>query len=237
MSEDKKISIKDRPQDLQPRERLMSEGAGALSNAELFAILLNTGTSEKNVLELAEDVLLYAGGLEGMLGQSIKSLCTIKGIGPAKATTLLAAVEIARRILKLERRKKHDVIDSAAAAAVALRVNLQTAEQEAFQVLYLDVKNRLLGTCELFRGTVNGTNVHPRDVFREAVKYNAVSVIVGHNHPSGDIRPSSADEALTRRLAEAGKIMGIPLLDHVIVSDWSSEDYFSFKEKDLLGHE
>lgn len=237
MSEDKKISIKDRPQDLQPRERLMSEGAGALSSAELFAILLNTGTSEKNVLELAEDVLLYAGGLEGMLGQSIKSLCTIKGIGPAKATTLLAALEIARRILKLEQRKKHDVIDSAAAAAVALRVNLQTAEQEAFQVLYLDVKNRLLGTRELFRGTVNGANVHPRDVFREAVKYNAVSVIVGHNHPSGDIRPSSADEALTRRLAEAGKIMGIPLLDHVIVSDWSSEDYFSFKEKGLLGHE
>lgn len=101
-------------------------------------------------------------------------------------------------------------------------------------VLLLDVKNRLIGSRELFVGTVNSTNVHPRDIFREAVRMNAVSVIVGHNHPSGDLNPSKADIALTRRLLDAGKIMGIPLLDHIIVGDFFEETYLSFKEENLL---
>ena len=177
---------------------------------------------------------MAVGGLEGMLDQTVESLCRVKGVGPAKAATLLAAVELARRLLHLEKKRDQQEVCDAASAARALRANLRVSEQECFMVLLLDVKNRLIGSRELFVGTVNSTNVHPRDIFREAVRMNAVSVIVGHNHPSGDLNPSKADIALTRRLLDAGKIMGIPLLDHIIVGDFFEETYLSFKEENLL---
>ena len=234
MSEEKKPTMKERPSDLQPRERLIAQSPRALSTVELFAILLHTGTSEKDVLSLSNDLLMAVGGLEGMLDQTVESLCRVKGVGPAKAATLLAAVELARRLLHLEKKRDQQEVCDAASAARALRANLRVSEQECFMVLLLDVKNRLIGSRELFVGTVNSTNVHPRDIFREAVRMNAVSVIVGHNHPSGDLNPSKADIALTRRLLDAGKIMGIPLLDHIIVGDFFEETYLSFKEENLL---
>ena len=234
MSEEKKPTMKERPSDLQPRERLIAQSPRALSTAELFAILLHTGTSEKDVLSLSNDLLMAVGGLEGMLDQTVESLCRVKGVGPAKAATLLAAVELARRLLHLEKKRDQQEVCDAASAARALRANLRVSEQECFMVLLLDVKNRLIGSRELFVGTVNSTNVHPRDIFRESVRMNAVSVIVGHNHPSGDLNPSKADIALTRRLLDAGKIMGIPLLDHIIVGDFFEETYLSFKEENLL---
>ena len=228
------VPMKDRPPEMQPRERLMNDSAQSLSTAELLAILLRTGTTQDDVLQLAGKVLTEAGGLEGMLQQNMASLCKIKGIGEAKACTLLAAIELGRRLMLANRAKREVCIDSSIKAAEVIRSRMRYDEQEAFHVLYLDVKNRLIDEKELFVGTVNGANVHQRDIFREAVRLNAVRLIVGHNHPSGDLSPSKEDILLTRRIEQAASIIGIEFLDHVIVGTILDNEYFSFKEHGYL---
>ena len=230
----KNIPMKDRPPELQPRERLMNDSAQSLSTAELLAILLRTGTAQEDVLQLAGKVLMEAGGLEGMFHQSMSSLCAIKGIGEAKACTLLAAIELGRRMMLANRANRDECIDSTEKAAQAIRFSMRYDEQEAFHVLYLDVKNRLIQAKELFVGTVNGANVHQRDIFREAVRLNAVRLIVGHNHPSGDLSPSKEDILLTKRIEKSSEIIGIEFLDHVIVGTIQDNQYFSFREHGYL---
>lgn len=228
------IKIKDRPPELQPRERLMSESAQVLSSEELLAILLRTGTQKQDVLELAREVLLRAGGLEGMLTQNMQSLCEINGIGPTKACTLLAAIEIGHRLARASRDKDKAPVQCAEDAADFLHTVIRSDEQEAFAVLYLNAKNIVIDARVLFIGTVNGANVHPRDIFREAVRRNAVGIIVGHNHPSGDVNPSREDLLLTKRLQEAADIIGINFLDHLILGTNGGMKYLSFKDNGYM---
>lgn len=228
------IKIKDRPPELQPRERLMSESAKVLSSEELLAILLRTGTQKQDVLELSREVLLRAGGLEGMLTQNMQSLGEINGIGPTKACTLLAAIEIGHRLARASRAKDKESIRASEDAADLLRMVIRSHEQEAFAVLYLNAKNVVIDARTLFIGTVNGANVHPRDIFREAVRRNAVSIIVGHNHPSGDVTPSREDFSLTKRLQEAAKIIGVNFLDHIILATNGDMKYLSFKDNGYI---
>ncbi|MEE0511147.1 MAG: DNA repair protein RadC [Peptococcaceae bacterium] len=227
------LKIKDRPPELQPREKLILKGAQQLTETELLAILLRTGTAKCDVLELAQMVLEEAGGLEGLLCQDMKALCAIKGIGQTKACTLMATIEIGRRLVRLGSSKEMGICDSFGAAA-ALRENFHSDEQESFHVLYLDARNKIIDVKELFRGTVNGTNVHPRDIFREAVRLNAVGLIVGHNHPSGDLTPSREDLLLTKRVREGAALLGLSFLDHIILGGMYSESYFSFKDAGYL---
>lgn len=227
------VKMKDRPADLQPRERLMKESAQALSPTELLAILLRTGTRERDVLALAQAVLTESDGLEGLLYQNMHSLSKINGIGASKACILLAAIELGRRLATVGA-NAIEVIDGAQTAARVFCGRLRTNEQESFLVCYLDAKNRIIETRELFVGTVNGANVHPRDIFREAVRLNAVSLIICHNHPSGDVRPSQEDMLVTKRIAEAAEVIGVSLLDHIILGTKGSGEYLSFKDKGYL---
>lgn len=225
--------IKDRPPELQPREKLMTQGVQSLSETELLAILLRTGTAKRDVLELAQTVLETAGGLEGLLCQDMHTLCDINGIGQTKACTLMATIEIGRRLVRIGSKKEMGICDSFGAAA-ALRENFRSDEQEAFHVLYLDARNRVIEVKELFIGTVNGANVHPRDIFREAVRHNAVGLIIGHNHPSGDLIPSREDLLLTKRVREGARLLGLSFLDHIILGSLQEEHYFSFKDAGYL---
>lgn len=234
MSDKGTTKLKDRPPEMRPRERLVSGTAQSLSTSELLAILLQTGTQEHGVTELADIVLIESGGLEGLLRQTMNSLCTIKGIGPGKACLLLAAIELGRRIALLNVQRESRRVSDTEGAAWFLRANLRNDEQEAFHVLYLDGKHNLIEAKELFVGTANSANVHPRDIFREAVRLNAVALIIGHNHPSGDLSPSRDDLLLTKRVREGADLLGLSLLDHIIVGGRSSEAYLSFKEAGYL---
>lgn len=227
--------LKHRPLNLQPRERLMNESADCLTEAELLAILLRTGTRERDVLALSETVLKESGGLEGLLGQNMQSLCAIKGIGQTKACTLLATIEIGRRLVRASKKHEKTRISDSQSAAEILYPLLRSDEQETFFVIYLDAKNQVIHQPRaLFIGTINGAHVHLRDIFREAVKYNAVSLIVGHNHPSGDVNPSKEDLRLTKRIQEAADIIGVRFLDHIILATSFDSQYLSFRDKGYL---
>lgn len=226
--------IKERPPEMRPRERLMEDSAQSLNNAELLAILLQTGTVDRGVLELADDILIASGGLEGLLRQNLASLCDFKGVGPGKACMLLAAIELGRRLSLLASRQNERRVRDAESAAWFLRGDIRSDEQESFHVLYLDAKNNVIEVKELFVGTVNGANVHPRDIFREAVRLNAVSLIIGHNHPSGDLTPSRDDLLLTKRVREAAALMGINFLDHIILAGSQDTQYLSFQDAGYL---
>lgn len=229
-----KPRFKDRPLELRPRERLIQGSPQDLSNSELLAILLQTGTVLHDVTDLAAIVLTHTGGLEGLLHQSMRSLCEVKGIGPSKACMLLAAIELGRRLALVQSQQEKRRITTSASAAWFIRTQIRNSEQESFHALYLDAKHSLIAAKELFVGTANSANVHPRDIFREAVRLNAVALIIGHNHPSGDLTPSTSDLKLTKRLCQAAELLGITLLDHIIVADPRSEAYLSFKENGYL---
>ncbi|MDO4281810.1 MAG: DNA repair protein RadC [Peptococcaceae bacterium] len=235
MMENKVFStrVKEKPVELRPRERLERGSAKSLSDTELIAILLGTGTSGHDVMALADEILCQSGGIEGLLQLNMRSLCDFKGVGKGKAATLLAAIEIGRRLMRTGRREQQQITDSLAASQL-IRGNLRTSEQESFHVIYLDSKNRPLEVRELFVGTVNGTSIHLRDIFREAVRQNAVSIIVGHNHPSGDVTPSKEDRILTRQIQDAAALLGVKLLDHIIVGEEFGTDYLSFCDKGYL---
>lgn len=226
------LKIKDAPE-LQPREKLTRQGARRLSDTELLAILLRTGTTERDVLALAQAVLDDAGGLAGLLGQDMDTLCAVKGIGQTKACTLMATIEIARRLVRTRVGSEQSICDSFSAQAV-LRENFRTGEQEAFHALYLDARHRPIAVKEIFLGTVDSVHVHPRDIFREAVRVGAVSLIIGHNHPSGDLTPSSDDFLLTKRVREGAELLGLNFLDHIILGHLTSDTYLSFKDAGYL---
>ncbi len=234
MSDGIRPKFRERPPEMRPRERLIADSAKSLNNAELLAILLQTGNGERDVLTLAEDILITSGGLEGLLRQNLHSLCEIKGIGPGKACMLLAAIELGCRFSHLQAGQAQRQVRDSESAAWYLRGNIHNSEQESFHVLYLDAKNNILEVRELFVGTVNGASVHPRDIFREAVRLNAVSLIIGHNHPSGDLTPSRDDLLLTRRVREASALMGINFLDHIIVAGAQDSRYLSFQDAGYL---
>jgi DNA repair protein RadC len=208
--------VSDLIQTERPRERMLTAGAQALSGAELLAILLGTGTPGVNAVELGQSLLSELGGLPGLHRASLEDLCKRRGIGPAKAAQLKAAVELGRRLAGREAEAR-PLIDSPADAADLLRYEMGVLEQEELRVLLLDTRNRLMKTTTVYRGSLNMSWIRIGEVFREAIRTNAASIIVAHNHPSGDPQPSPEDVAVTRALVEAGKLLDIEVLDHLII--------------------
>jgi len=225
------MAFKDLPAHARPREKLIARGAAALADAELLALLLRTGVAGKNVLQLAQELLDHFGGLSGLLQAGADDLKVIKGMGgDSKRAELIAVLELARRAMA-ERLKERAVFDSPGAVKEYLQMHIGSRPYEVFAVLFLDAQHRLIVLEELFRGTLAQTSVYPREVVMRALHHNAAAVVLSHNHPSGSIEPSRADESLTQTLRAALSLIDVRVLDHVIVSAGQS---FSMAEKGLL---
>ena len=222
-------TIKDLPIDERPRERLEHAGEGALSTSELLAIILRTGVGGESVLDMAQRLLYRYGGLPGLARASFAELEAEKGLGQAKTAQLKAALELGRRMLLVSPEDRF-VVRSPADVAQFLMAEMAHLEQEHFRVLYLDTRNRLLGVETLYVGSLNVSHVRVGEVFRDAIKRNCAAIIVAHNHPSGDPTPSPEDVEVTRRLVEAGKMLDIEVLDHLIIGQ---QRFVSLRERGL----
>ncbi|WP_291926025.1 DNA repair protein RadC [Limnohabitans sp.] len=209
------MSIKDLPVDARPREKLLARGPQALSDVELLAILLRTGMAGKNVFQLSEE-LLGPDGIAGLLNATVQSLQMVKGLGPAKQAELLAVFEMARRALS-QRLKERQAFHTPGAVKQYLQLQLAHKNHEVFAVLFLDNQNRMLAMEELFRGTLSQTSVYPREVVMRALHHQAAAVVLSHNHPSGSVQPSRADEHLTQTLKASLALVDVRVLDHIIV--------------------
>jgi len=210
--------LKDLPHDSRPREKLLARGPGALSDAELLALLLRTGIPGKNVLQLGQELLDTFGGVAGLLHTTAADLQRIKGLGgAAKRAQLVAVLELARRALAGEL-KKNTLFDTPQAVRDYLQLQLGSRPHEVFAILFLDSQNRLIALEELFRGTLTQTSVYPREVVIRTLALNAASVVLAHNHPSGWAQPSRADEALTHNLKSALALVDVRVLDHFVVT-------------------
>lgn len=204
------------PADERPRERLLAHGAESLSDAELLAIFLRTGTSGMPVMDLARSLIDSFGGLRGLMTASRSQFCGIRGLGTAKYAQVQAAMEMARRVMD-EPLRQGDPLRSPEDTRRFLASRLGTYPHEVFAGLFLDNRHRIIQYQELFRGTIDGAAVYPREVVRQALEYNAAAVIFAHNHPSGVAEPSDADVSLTRRLKDALGLVYIRVLDHMVV--------------------
>ncbi len=224
------MAITDWPHNERPREKLLERGPEALSDAELLAIFLRTGVNGKTAVDLARDLLGAFGGLRNLLSAGRQEVCATAGLGLAKYAQLQAALEIGRRHLA-ERLLRGAVLTSSNDTKEYLQAMLRDREHEVFSCLFLDNRHRVLAFEELFRGTLNGTAVYPREVIKRAIRHNAAAVILVHNHPSGVAEPSRADELLTVRLKEALALVEVKVLDHVVVGDG---EMVSFSERGLL---
>jgi len=226
------IMVRDLPMDERPREKLIKYGSSYLSNAELLAILLRTGTKDVSVIRIAEEVLSHfeGQGLSGLIHMSPQELARIKGVGLTKAATILAAVELGRR-LAVRAAETIDHIGGPEDAAHYAMPRFRFEQQEHFALMTLDQKNHITGFFDLTVGTLTASLVHPREVYRKAIQQSAASIIVFHNHPSGDPSPSREDIAVTERLAKSGKVVGIDMLDHIILG---KDTFVSLKEEGIM---
>ena len=224
-------SIKEIPLNDRPREKMAANGAAVLTDAELIAILLRTGTAEKSAIDIASEMTADGGLYKRLAGITrLNELTNIKGLGQAKAATVLAALEIGRRIASAKPIEKihlscpQDVADF-------LMPRLRYAAKEQFVVILLNGKNKVIGTEVVSEGSLSSSIVHPREVYAPAILHHAAAIMVAHNHPSGDPKPSLEDEEVTRMLSRSGKVLGIPMIDHVIIGDGN---YYSFLENEAL---
>lgn len=233
------MHLHDLPPDARPREKLLARGAGALADAELLALLLRTGIQGKGVLQMAHELLQLPspsgdstgfGGIAGLLSAREQDLRRVKGLGPAKRAELLAVMELARRAMAQQLRER-EVFASPGAVKHFLQLQLAARPHEVFAVLFLDVQNRLLAMEEMFRGTLTQTSVYPREVVLRALHHQSAAVVLAHNHPSGSVQPSRADEALTQTLKAALALVDVRVLDHVIVAPGSA---LSMAERGLV---
>ena len=224
------MAITDWPVDDRPREKLLAKGADALSDAELLAIFLRTGIRGKSAVDLARDLLTSSGSLSALCSAGESDVCELPGMGQAKYAQLQAVMEMARRTLK-EKLATGNALNSPSAVRDFLRMKLQALPHEVFFVLFLDAQNRVIGSEELFRGTLTQTSVYPREVVKRALHHNAGAVIFAHNHPSGVAEPSHADETLTQALKHALSLIDVRVLDHFIVA---GSGVLSFAERGLL---
>jgi len=222
--------IRDYKEEDRPRERLILQGPTSLSNQELIAILLRTGTKKESVLNLSNRLLHQFEGLRLLKDASLEEIMSINGIGQAKAVQVMAAIEVGRRISNLTFEDRY-VIRSPEDGANFLMNDMRFLNQEHFVCLYLNTKNQVIHQQTIFIGSLNASIVHPREVFREAFRRSAASIVCAHNHPSGDPAPSKEDIDVTRRLVECGKMIGIDILDHLIIGD---KKYVSLKEKGYM---
>jgi DNA repair protein RadC len=225
----RRYTIKQLPPELRPRERLLEAGPEALSNAELLGILFGIGTKEKTAVELASEVISENGDLFGLHNVSIHDLVKVHGIGTAKACIILAAVEFGKRLGRV-RNVGRPVISSPADVDGLLRGRIANLDRENFVAVLLNTKNEVIESPTISVGTLSSSLVHPREVFKPAIRASAASVVLAHNHPSGKVEPSREDREVTKRLAEAAEIIGIEVLDHVIIG----EEHFSMKEHGML---
>lgn len=225
------LLIRDVPVTERPRERLLQAGASVLTNQEIIAILLRTGSKKDSVIDLAGKVLSNFDGLDLLKEATIEELCTIDGIGLAKAVELSAAMELGRRIHTLQTKERY-VIRSPEDVSSLVMEDMRFLKQEHFVCLYLNTKNQVIYRHTVFIGSLNASIVHPREVFKEALRRSSASIICLHNHPSGDPSPSREDIDVTKRLYEAGRVLGIELLDHIIIGD---RTFISLKEQGHVG--
>jgi DNA repair protein RadC len=228
------LKIREMPPDERPREKLAKHGASALTDPELLAILLRTGVSGKNVVEVGRELLKRYGSLEGLSRCTVDELSAIRGIGPAKALHLVAAFGLGKRLAQETLSKQK--LDSPELVHALLGAEMRMLHKESLRVILLDTRYHLIRIEEISLGSINESIAHPRDVFRPALISSAYAVIVVHNHPSGDASPSQTDHSLTRRLAEAAELLQIKLLDHIIIGAPTEQraGYFSFKEAGIL---
>jgi DNA repair protein RadC len=224
------LPIRDWPAGERPREKLLAGGPACLSDAELLAIFLRTGAPGRSAVDLARELLLGFGGLRGLLTADLASFSALPGLGPVKYAQLQAGLELARRHLE-ETVRRGPALGSPDAVRRFLRARLRDLPHEVFCCLHLDNRNRVIAFEELFRGTIDGASVHPREVVKRALAQNAAALILAHNHPSGVAEPSQADEVITRRLKSALALVDIRVLDHLVVGDAAC---VSFAERGLL---
>jgi DNA repair protein RadC len=237
------MALKTLPIDARPRERLLARGPSALSDTELLAILLRTGIVGKGVMQMAQELLSPAlpdpstgavqggfGGIGGLLQAGADDLKRIKGLGPAKRTALVAVLELARRMLA-QALPKREMFQSPRAVRDYLQLHLGSKPHEVFSVLFLDSQNGLIAMEEMFRGTLSQASVYPREIVVRALHHQAASVVLVHNHPSGHVQPSRADEDLTRALTDALRLVDVRVLDHIIVAPGAS---LSMAEQGLI---
>lgn len=218
--------IKDILEDERPREILIKKGEAYLSDSQLLAILINNGTTEKSAISLATEIIQHNGSLKNLAGINVEQLSQIKGIGDAKACRIIAALELGRRVAVSRGLDKFRITSPQDAGNIYME-ELRYLKKEIFRIVMLNTKNVIIGTKDISLGSLNASIVHPREVFVEAIKKSSNKIILMHNHPSGDPFPSEEDKNITRRLQEAGNIIGIEVLDHVIIGDGI---YYSFKE-------
>jgi DNA repair protein RadC len=222
-------TIKDLPSGERPRERLLHYGAAALSSVELLAIILRTGTHDENVIRVAQRLLATFGGLTGLAKANTAELTSEKGLGPAKAAQLKAALEMGKRLL-VESPDERPQIRSPADAANIVMSEMGLLDQEHLRTMLLDTKNRVLATPTIYVGSLNTSLIRVGELFREAIRSNCASLIVLHNHPSGDPTPSPEDVAVTRQIVEAGKLLDVEVLDHLVIG---RQRFVSLKERGL----
>lgn len=227
---DNRIMIRDLPLEERPREKMRILGAGALSSAELLAILLRVGHKDQSAVQLATRVITSCGGLQNLPDLALEELENFKGLGPAKAVMIKAALELGCRLATTQR-DRADSITTPRQAAGLFMEELRYKKKEYFKVLLLNTKNHVISREEISVGSLNASIVHPREIFSIPLRKSAASVILIHNHPSGDPAPSREDLEVTRRLVEAGTILGVIVRDHIIIGDGC---FFSFREKGLL---
>ncbi|HHX86799.1 MAG TPA: DNA repair protein RadC [Firmicutes bacterium] len=225
-----RLTIKDLPQQERPREKLKLFGAEALSNVELLAVLLRTGTRQESAMELAARLLSVSGGLRLLPDLSLEEMEQVKGVGLAKAVQIKAAFELGRRLATAPR-EELDRITNPRQAAELFMEELRYKKKEYFKLLLLNTKNQVISKEKISVGSLSSSIVHPREIFNVPIKKSAASIILVHNHPSGDPTPSQEDLEVTRRLVEAGQILGIVVQDHLIIGDGY---YISFKEKGFI---
>ncbi|NPV27206.1 MAG: DNA repair protein RadC [Firmicutes bacterium] len=225
-----RYTLKDLPANCRPRERLAQYGPQSLSNSELLAILLRTGTPTETVLELANQLLAQPKGLRFLAEASVEELSAYRGIGLAKATQIKAAVELGRRVASVSPEIR-PVIKSPQDVSLLVMDDMRFLDREHFRTIALNSKNQVVGIDTISIGSLNSSLVHPRELFRTVISRSAAAIVLVHNHPSGDPSPSREDLEVTRRIVEVGKLLGVEVLDHIIIGDGC---FISLKEKGII---
>lgn len=224
------FTVRDLPKSERPRERLIKFGPEALSAQELLALVIGRGIPKKSVMNIAQELLARFGNIKAISQASIAGLSEIKGVGLAKAAQLKACFELGKR-QDLEPELKNYDIKNPQSVVKAIRASIKDKAKEHFKLILLDTRNKIIGISTISIGTLNASLVHPREIFKEAIIHNSASVVLAHNHPSGDPEPSEEDLTITKRLVKSGKILGIEVIDHIIIG---KTNFSSFKERGLI---
>ena len=221
------MKVKEMPPSFQPRERMLKFGVENLSDVDLLSIILRTGTKDANVKEVSSSILASVGSITNMADVGIRELSKIKGVGNIKAITILAAIELGKRVVNKEI-EINMLLNNSNIIHETFKSLFLNSQQEKVLAIYLDTKKRLISYKFIFIGTIDRSIIHPREIFNDALKVHASSLILMHNHPSNDLNPSKEDIAITNQIKECGDIIGIPLLDHLITN---GKEYYSFYDK------